>query len=58
MHMTVPTPRRADGESDEGPRAFETLDGDVVFYDPANPDAWMQASFAIDFEEITGADPA
>jgi hypothetical protein len=56
--MTVPTPRRADSTDEDTPRAFETLDGDVVLYDSSNPDAWIQSSLAVDIEATTGVDPA
>jgi hypothetical protein len=32
--------------------AMELFDGDVVFYDRENPDAWIQSSVAIDFSDL------
>mgnify|MGYP000097272235 CR=1 FL=1 len=44
-------------ERDGGCAAFETADGDVVFYDRANGDAWIQSSYAIDFTEVHASGP-
>jgi len=44
-------------ESD-GCAAFETADGDVVFYDRGNGDAWLQSSYAIDFTDVRASGPA
>jgi len=49
--MTETAPLPAD-QSDENPGAFETLDGEVVIYDQTNPDAWIQSTVSIDFDEI------
>ncbi|MFB6139651.1 MAG: hypothetical protein ABEJ26_04360 [Halosimplex sp.] len=37
---------------------FETVDGDLVLYDRENANAWIQASYAIDFEDVRADGPA
>lgn len=37
---------------------FETIDGDLVLYDRENADAWIQASYAIDFDDVRATGPA
>ncbi|QLH77921.1 hypothetical protein HZS55_11710 [Halosimplex rubrum] len=37
---------------------FETIDGDLVLYDRENANAWIQASYAIDFEDVRATGPA
>lgn len=49
--MTAPAPRHGD-EPAERPKAFETIDGDLVLYDRSNTDAWIQSSVAVDFEAL------
>jgi hypothetical protein len=51
--MTVPAPTpRPDDEPDDRPKSFETMDGDLVFYDKSNTEAWIQSSITIDLEEV------
>ncbi|WP_436927364.1 DUF7331 family protein [Halosimplex amylolyticum] len=37
---------------------FETIDGDLVLYDRENTEAWIQASYAIDFEDVHAYGPS
>jgi len=37
---------------------FTTIDGDLVMYDRDNTNAWIQASYAIDFEDVRADGPA
>ena len=37
---------------------FETTDGDLMMYDRENANAWIQASYAIDFEDVRATGPA
>jgi len=38
--------------------SFETIDGDLVMYDRDNANAWIQTSYAIDFEDVRATGPA
>ena len=38
--------------------SFQTTDGDLVMYDRENANAWIQASYAIDFEDVRATGPA
>ncbi|WP_167837358.1 DUF7331 family protein [Halosimplex halophilum] len=38
--------------------SFETIDGDLVLYDRENANAWIQTSYAIDFEDVRASGPA
>lgn len=49
--MATTRPSRDSG-TDGRCGAFELLDGDVVLYDRENAEAWIQASHAIDFENL------
>lgn len=51
----ITAPRR-EHDPDDRPRSFETIDGEVVMYDRTNPEAWIQSSVAVDFEDIWSTD--
>ena len=46
------------GRLTTGCAAFETADGDVVFYDRENANAWIQSDYAIDFDDVRASGPA
>jgi hypothetical protein len=48
---------RQEGEAD-GCATFETDDGDVVFYDRTNGDAWIQSDRVINFADVRVSGPA
>ncbi|WP_415381058.1 hypothetical protein [Halosimplex sp. TS25] len=50
------TQRRPEGATDRC-GTFETIDGDLVLYDRQNTEAWIQASYAIDFEDVRAYGP-
>ncbi|WP_164471520.1 DUF7331 family protein [Halosimplex salinum] len=51
------TQRRPDSAAEQC-GTFETIDGDLVLYDRENANAWIQTSYAIDFEDVRATGPA
>jgi len=51
------TENKHEGEAD-GCATFETDDGDVVFYDRSNGDAWIQSDRVINFADLRASGPA
>ena len=41
----------------DGCATFETEEGEVVFYDRENADAWIQSDYAIDFGAVRASGP-
>lgn len=48
---------RPETEPDGQCGTFETGEGETVVYDLENANAWLQSSYAIDFEDVRATGP-